>query len=357
MDNLFFIFLISVFIVVIVPLLVAGYIYTKNFGRTFEKIAVDSKLLDEYSGLKLDKRSFKSNKDQALAGFLYSGEYDKPKGIVVLAHGYGTGGHTYYLDVINYFAKNGYKVFTYDATGNGDSQVMNVGGFPQGILDLKSAIKYVKSNDELKNLPLMLWGHSWGGYSVGSVLVDYPNVTSAISVSGVNSSKLVLEDEGRNLYGSLVELILPYIVGFERLKFGKYSSYNALDGFKSSNIPVMVIHSTDDQRVPMEMGYDLYFNKFKDEARFEFVKLHNRDHNNPYYTEDAVKYRSEADLSYAKYLKEKGIKDDNMVKEKYFNNHFIKEKLFELDTELMDKMVDFYDRSIENILSEEAKGE
>ena len=91
MDNLFFIFLISVFIVVIVPLLVAGYIYTKNFGRTFEKIAVDSKLLDEYSGLKLDKRSFKSNKDQALAGFLYSGEYDKPKGIVVLAHGYGTG--------------------------------------------------------------------------------------------------------------------------------------------------------------------------------------------------------------------------------------------------------------------------
>lgn len=38
------------------------------------------------------------------------------------------------MDCANYFAKNGYYVFAYDATGSGKSD--GVGGVPQGVIDL-----------------------------------------------------------------------------------------------------------------------------------------------------------------------------------------------------------------------------
>lgn len=346
MDNLVNIFLASVFIVVILPLIISGIIYNVNFGKTFERMAVDSKELEEYPGLKVDRRSFKSSKDYAMAGFLYTGDYEAPKGIVVLAHGYGTGGHSYYLDVINHLVKGGYGVFTYDASGNGENAGRKVGGFPRGIVDLDNAIKYVKTNEDLKDLPIMLWGHSWGGYSVGSVLKEHPDVRSVISVAGVNSSKLILEDEGRSLYGGLVDVILPYIVAFERIKFGRYSGYNALKGLKHSEAPVMIIHSTDDETVPMERGYELYHDKFKDKSGYEFIKLHHRGHNNPYYTDEAIKYRAEADAAYEVYIKENNLEDNNEIKNKFYEENYSREKLFELDIPLMDRMVDFYDRNL-----------
>ncbi|WP_370631506.1 serine aminopeptidase domain-containing protein [Peptoniphilus sp. KCTC 25270] len=63
-------------------------------------------------------------------GSLYS-VGDNLKGIIIIAHGFGGGGHNSYLDCINYFAQNGYYVFAYDATGNDESEGEGVRGFPQ----------------------------------------------------------------------------------------------------------------------------------------------------------------------------------------------------------------------------------
>ena len=81
----------------------------------------------------------------------------------VIAHGFGGGGHNSYMDVANYFASNGYYVFAYDVTGCDKSEGEGVGGVPQGVIDLDHAISFVEDNNEIPELPIMLFGHSWGG--------------------------------------------------------------------------------------------------------------------------------------------------------------------------------------------------
>ena len=64
-----------------------------------------------------------------------------------MAHGFGGGGHNGYLNVVDYFTKNGYLVFTYDATGNDESEGAAVGGLPQGLIDVDYALRFVKSEN------------------------------------------------------------------------------------------------------------------------------------------------------------------------------------------------------------------
>ena len=95
--------------------------------------------------------TFPSDHGQMLAGYLYSAG-EEQKGIVVLAHGFGGGGHNSYMDVADCFAKEGWYVFAYDATGTDKSEGEGVGGVPQGVADLDHAISFVEGEDELSDL-------------------------------------------------------------------------------------------------------------------------------------------------------------------------------------------------------------
>ena len=62
--------------------------------------------VDDFNGLQCTKYEFVSNKGQKLTGYLYTTE-ERPHGIVVMAHGFGGGGHNSYMDCANYFAHHG----------------------------------------------------------------------------------------------------------------------------------------------------------------------------------------------------------------------------------------------------------
>lgn len=68
---------------------------------------------------------------------------------MIIAHGFGGGGHNSYMDAADYFARNGYYVFTYDATAMDKSEGEGLGGIPQGVIDLDSAISFVERMDDL----------------------------------------------------------------------------------------------------------------------------------------------------------------------------------------------------------------
>ena len=73
------------------------------------------------------------------------------KGLLVFAHGMGAG-HLSYTTEINTLAKNGYKVLAYDNTGTCMSEGKNLNGFYQAVLDLKSCLEFIKTNNELNKL-------------------------------------------------------------------------------------------------------------------------------------------------------------------------------------------------------------
>ena len=152
-----------------------------NYRCTTDKSWVYN--VEDFENLERIRYEFKTRNDNKLVGYLYSNDVVEEKGLVVFAHGLGGGGQTGYMDIFNYLSSNGYYVFAYDATGNDESEGKAIGGLPQGIIDLDHAINFTKTIEEVKNLPLMLMGYSWGGLSVSNVLNYHDEVKAVVNGS------------------------------------------------------------------------------------------------------------------------------------------------------------------------------
>lgn len=331
----------------------SAFIYDDSINKRFESYKPLMYKVEDFEGLKCTKYEFPSDKGQMLAGSLYSAG-ENQKGIIILAHGYGGGGHNSYLDSINYFAENGYYVFAYDATGNDESEGEGVGGFPQGVIDLDYAISFVEESGNFPSLPIGLFGHSWGGYSVSSVLTYHPEVKAVIACCGTNSSSDIFEVGGKEEAGNFIGMMMPFVKIHEWMNFGKYATNTAMDGFKSSDAKILVAHSEDDKTVPIQYGYDLFYKKYKDNPRFTFLLFKNKGHsdffvdgNNTYKDEFNAKFNkwtSTLDYDYKseenkeRFMKEKAefIKD-NLDRKSWSNR---------LDTHLFKQFVDFYDEYV-----------
>ena len=322
------------------------YIYKSNFGSRYETISWMARNLDEFPGLKADKYTFASNNEQQLVGYSYYRETENMKGVIVIAHGLGGGGHNTYMDVANHFAANGYIVFAYDATGNDESEGDNVRGLPQGLIDLDYAIRFVKENDKFKGLPIMLFGHSWGAYSAGSVLNIHPDIRAVVMVAGFNQSTDIIEEEGQRIAGSGMSMLMPYISLVERVKFGTYASYNCIDGFDASNAGVMIIHSVNDEMVSFENQFERFSDTYQNNSRFTFVKDENRGHDYIYYSDASAEYRNELNNQFTEFVKSLDTELTAEIKTEYMNEHLNKKLLFDLDKELMDDIVLFYDKYV-----------
>ncbi len=337
-------------------LLIAGdwiltvMVYNENFGQRFESYEPLMMYVDDFDGLQRTRYEFTSDKGQKLVGYMYSAGEDQ-HGIIVMAHGFGGGGHNSYMNCANYFAQHGYFVFAYDATGNDESEGDGVGGLPQGVIDLDYAITFLEESGKFPDLPIALFGHSWGGYSVCSVLTYHPEVKAVIACSGFNAPSDLFESQGKDMVGDGIYLMLPFAKLHERTKYSGYASNTSLDGFSNSAAAVMIVHSTDDDVVPIQYGYDKYYEKYQDDPRFKFVRLENAGHNCLW----TKTYSNEFNKGFDQWLetldydpnaaenKERFIKDkadymhENLDRDKWCNS---------LDNELFQRFVDFYDEQI-----------
>ena len=332
-------------------LLIAGLwilsvnIYNENFNCRFDSYEPMMLYLDDFEGLERTKYEFASDKGQKLTGYLYSASAD-PHGIIVIAHGFGGGGHNSYMDAADFFARNGYRVFAYDATGCDESEGEGVGGLPQGVIDLNYAINFVEEN--FPDEPVGLFGHSWGGYCVCNVLTYHPEVKAIVECSGFNCSSDMFEGEGKRQAGNFIYAMLPFVKLYEQIKYGEYAVNTGVDGLSSSSAAAMIVHSEDDNVVPIGYGYDVYYDKFKDDPRFEFVRLEDKGHN---YVYDDLTYINEFNAGYDEWrdnldydFKAKENKDRyTEERAEYFHRHLDREKWSHmLDDELFEKFLNFY---------------
>lgn len=337
---------IVVLLCIIIPHGISIMIYNENFGKRFETISWMERSIDEFEGLNAQRYTFESNKGQQLVGYTYYKEDVDTKGIIVISHGLGGGGHNSYIDVADYFATNGYIVFAYDATGNDESEGDSVEGIPQGVIDLEYAIKFIKKDTDFNDLPIMLFGHSWGAYSVGSVLNIYPDINAVVMVAGFNHSMDILEEGGQRIAGSAISLLVPYLSAIERIKFGSYSRYSCIDGFENSNAGVMIVHSTDDDMVSFENQYQMFYDRYNHIPRFTFISYVNRGHDYIYYSDTSSQYKTTLNKQFVEFVNSLDHELTAEIKTEYMNKNLDKTQLFALDTELLEEIISFYDSFI-----------
>ena len=328
--------------------------YEENFnirGDSFEPLMLR---VEDFEGLECTEYTFPSDKGQKLAGYLYSfGE--EQKGIVIMAHGFGGGGHNSYMDAADYFARNGYYVFAYDATAMDKSEGEGLGGVPQGVIDLEHAISFVESGSDIPELPVVLFGHSWGAFCVSAVLTYHPEVKAVIECCGFNRSSDMFESGGKSQAGDVIYAMTPFIRIHELFKFGKYSTNTAMDGFDSTDADVMIVHSADDSVIEIQYGLDKYAPKYKDDPRFVFVRFEDKGHNSILNDPDNT-YADEIDAEFADWLEtldydyRASENKDRFIKDKtdYLNENLDHYRWsHRLDEDLFARFTAFYDEAIQ----------
>jgi len=267
-------------VLLVAPLGISYALYQSYFGVRYESRADRIRKLEYFSGLQRDRYELTSDAGQKIVGYNYYFE-DKEdiKAVIVFAHGIGGGGHNSYMDIIYTIAQHDYYVFAYDATGNDESEGSSVKGLPQGVIDLDHVIDYVEEQEEFKDLPVFLMGHSWGGYCVANALNEHPEVKCVVSIAGFSKSSDLLGAEGKKMIGPVMNVFLPYFKLIDEIKFGKYASQTGLEGFSESDAKVLIIHGDKDDTVPHEYGYDLYYEKYGNDPNFEFDYVEGAGHN------------------------------------------------------------------------------
>ena len=259
---------------------VAVSIYSGSFNYRCTTSADAEFTLEQFPEMTREQHTFKTKQGHNLVGYLYENadESVEEKGVVVFAHGLGGGGQRGYMDIFDILVENEYYVFAYDATANDESEGEVVGGLPQGFIDLDYAISYAQTIEEIKDLPFVLLGYSWGGLSVTNVLNYHPEVEAVVSLAGWNKSMNLIDYRGTDMVGPLAKALLPFASMYEFVEYGKYAFSTSMKGFKKSDCKVMIVHSDDDSTIPIEYGYEKYYSKYKDDSRFVFKKYTGRDH-------------------------------------------------------------------------------
>ncbi len=275
---------------------VSAIIYESVFGKRFETADYLRYDVSEFEGLVEERMTFRSG-DTELQGYLYSREGLDAKGVVVVCHGFGAGSNQY-MDSAYCFVMNGFYTFMYDSTGNDLSGGSGTRGIPQYTLDLDAAISFVREDPRLKDLPLMLFGQSMGGFSVCNVLNLRDDVASVAELCGFCESTDMMKAEGEELAGKASLILLPFVRLYELLKFGKTAEGSAISGLEGSDCTVMVVHSEDDDTVPIAYGYDRLYGLFSGNDRFTFVKYENRGHVRVDFSDEALAYIEEFNKAY-----------------------------------------------------------
>lgn len=317
-------------------------IYNAIFNHRYESATYLMSNMDDFENLERTRFEFNTKNDKKLVGYLYSTKGIEEKGLVVFAHGLGGGGQIGYLEIFNYLTQNGYYVFAYDATANDESEGKVVGGLPQGIIDLDYAINFTKTIPQIKDLPLMLMGFSWGAYSVSNVLNYQENVKGVVAISGWNESLDLVGHYSNEYAGQVSKMSLPFVRIYETIKYGKYASSNAMDAFEKTNAKIMIVHSEDDKTVPIEYGYNKYYEQFKNDDRFIFKHYENRGHGNVFYSKEGAKYYNSLKDHIEQYIDSKNnITQEEIVN--FANQITDRNKLSNLlDYEMFDEIIEFY---------------
>ncbi|MDP3305338.1 MAG: alpha/beta fold hydrolase [Erysipelotrichaceae bacterium] len=331
----------------IVSMIAVVFIYNGQFPR-YDRYDTTITASLRYDDIQADyPRNLKSfmSGENVLQGYVYGEDHNQ--GLVVVVHGIG-GGADSYLPQIKYFVDKGWRVFAYDATGSFDSEGKTTKGFPQALLDLDAAITFINSQSEFTDLPVLLFGHSWGGYAVANLMHFDHDVKAVVSVSGANSPMEVIMEQGHSMMGDFITVQYPFLWMYQYMLFNEAASLNAVDAINDSDVPMLIVHGTDDQTIQYN-GCSI-ISKKNDIHRLnvEYISrssLGQNGHNDLFYSDASREYIDKVNIEYRQLYNQYDQKIPYDIKQAFYSK--LDRVLFQdLDSELMDRIDEFFLKSL-----------
>ena len=227
-----------------------------------------------------------------LSGYLY--EKSEPAGTVLVANGLYSGVDRH-LSEIMYFLDHNWQVFVFDGTGVGASDGDSIVGLPQAKRDLLAAIRTLRADRLPADQPLVLYGHSVGGYASVTALAETDEVSAVVCIAGFNSPVETMYYHARQRLGFLADAEYPFMWIHNRVVFGEDADVAASDVLNETEVPVALIAGSGDATVPQEIGIGR-FAATRTNPRLEYVRVdapYKNTHSAMWLTETAARESAE----------------------------------------------------------------
>ena len=282
-----------------------------------------------------------------LRGYIYGTRNEK--GLVVISHGMGGGAESYLAETM-YFVDRGYRVFSFDNTGSYNSEGEGIGGLSQSVIDLDAALRYIENEEELSDLPVFLYGHSWGGYAVCAVLNYGHEITGVVSIAGYNTPMEMITAWCKEEMGFFTYIEYPYLWIYQKYLFGGMSNLSAVKGINKTDTPVLIIQGEKDSVVPADSAAIAAHREeiTNPNAVYKICGEEGQNgHSDLFASKESLQYQKELNLQYEEMEKEYEGKIPADVL-KVWRDTVDKEKASELDEVFMRDVADFMEQAAEN---------
>lgn len=302
-----------------------SYLYKKHFVCRYDKeVGVPYYQASDFKGLKKECFSFTNSKGIELKYFYFYYDNYKNDVVVLFLHGLACG-HAAYFAEIDALARRGYKVLTLDYTGCGDSKGKCLGSLNTPTRDVNELLDYLKIDK-----PLVIVGHSLGGYTALNIISLRGEIKKAVVISGFLSIKTIGDALIKNNF------FVKHILKYENKLYPEYKDLNNIDYLNKTNNNIFYIQSDDDGMVSYRIALEVV--EQIDNPHIKTLKMSGRKHN-PNYTDAAVSYMNEVFGNYYALIRKKQIKTDE-DKINYFKDISLS-KLVEQDEDLFDQISSF----------------
>lgn len=211
-------------------------------------------------GFRFETIEFSSDDGTRLHGWFIPAMSEAACGTVVFSHG-NAGSLGHHLGFVMWLAEAGYHVMMYDYRGFGKSGgTVDRGGM---VRDVRAALDYTAKRGDVDATRLVSYGHSLGGAKSLAAIGGRPvRGLRGVVVDGTFASYRAM---ARLIGGQLAESLVT-----DELAPKDYVS-------KLGEVPLLVVHGTRDEVVPISQGRELYRRAGGPKTLFEVEAGHHGD--------------------------------------------------------------------------------
>lgn len=284
-----------------------------------------------------------------LKGYLYPAK--KPKALIICCHGLAGMADDNFSLCIDYFVRHGYAAIALDLTASGESGGLGITGLQQGPMDINALEKGIHANPELKKLPLVLFGHSWGGYSVVASTYFDQSPVAVCELSGFSTPIDVMMSFPSEKIGVVAEYTRPGMEKAIAARAGEHYDLSAVEAIeRATNTDFFLIHGSEDKTVSVRSASLWRCFEGQTSGRVRTYLDLGKHHADIWLTHRAVEANEALRNLAAPIMKKHGKAPKRWPKNVYdsFFGNLDKELLNEFDEGLFDQIDSFFETAIKN---------